>query len=194
MYKTFLVISWWWATPKFGLGSKVQTVYCTFARIVTAVIVLAFGDLSHVLTFKFEPIEIKQPMKLSDTCMKPFQLSWRLSWWVDEWVTSKFGLAAKVKTVYCAFARIVTAVIVLAFGDLSHLLTFKFEPIEIKQAKKLSDRCMKLFSCSCHPSSTKRRGGNIQICKSENGVLYVCQNRDSCHRSGIWWIVTCTNI
>jgi hypothetical protein len=39
-------------------------------------------------------------------------------------------LAAKVKMVYCAFARIVTAVIVLAFGVLSHLLTFKIGPIE----------------------------------------------------------------
>ncbi len=45
---------------KFGLGAEVKTVYYTFARIVTAVIVLVFGDLSHVLTFRFEPIEIKK--------------------------------------------------------------------------------------------------------------------------------------
>jgi hypothetical protein len=129
-------------TSKFGLEAKVQTVYCTFARVVTAVIVLAFGDLSHLLTFKFEPIEIIQPKKLSDRCIKNF--SCRCHHSSDEGAISKFGLGAKVKTVNCTFARIVTAVIDLAFGDLSHLLTFKFEPIEIKQPKKLSYRYMRL--------------------------------------------------
>ena len=63
-------------TSKFGLATRVITVYCTIARIVTAVIVLAFGVLSHLLNFKFPPIEIKQPKKLSDTCMKRSQCSW----------------------------------------------------------------------------------------------------------------------
>jgi hypothetical protein len=76
--------------------------------------------------------------------MKRHQLAGQLSCRGDVLAISKFGLAAKVKTVYCTFARIMTAVIVLAFVDLSHLLTFNFEPIEIKQPKKLSDRCMKL--------------------------------------------------
>ncbi len=58
------------ATSKFGLGAKLKTAYFTFVRIMTAVIVMAFGDLSHVLTFKFEPIEIKQPKNLSDSCIK----------------------------------------------------------------------------------------------------------------------------
>jgi hypothetical protein len=50
VYETFSVIL---STSKFGLWSKVKTVYCPFARIVTAVIVLAFGDLSHLLTITF---------------------------------------------------------------------------------------------------------------------------------------------
>ena len=111
------------AISKFGLAAKVKTVYGTFARIMTDVIVLAFVDLSHLLTFNFEPIEIKQSKKLSDRCMKRHQLAGQLSYRGDVLAISKFGLAAKVKTVYCTFSRIMTAVIVLAFVDLSHLLT-----------------------------------------------------------------------
>jgi hypothetical protein len=63
-------------TFKFGLATRVKTVYCTIAKIVTAVIVLAFGVLSHLLIFKFQPIEIKQPTKLSHRCMKRYQVGW----------------------------------------------------------------------------------------------------------------------
>ena len=79
--------------------------------------------------------------------MKRPQLAGQLSCRGDVLAISKFGLAAKVKTVYGTFARIMTDVIVLAFVDLSHLLTFKFEPTEFKQQKKLSYMCMKLYIC-----------------------------------------------
>jgi hypothetical protein len=57
----------WFAISKLGLGAKVTTVvYCTFARIATAVIVPVFADLSHLPTFKFEPTENQTPNFICD--------------------------------------------------------------------------------------------------------------------------------
>ncbi len=82
--------------------------------------------------FEFKLLEIQQPKEPNNRCMNLLQLARQLSRGDEVLTTSKFGLVSKVQTVYCTFARIVTAVIVLAFGVLSLPTTFTIGPIEIK--------------------------------------------------------------
>ncbi len=65
-------------------------------------------------------------------------------------------LSRKQQTLYYTFAKIVTAFIVLAFGDLSLLTIHNLGPIE--------NNHIILFDCN---------------------TIHVGQNRDNCHSSGI---------